>query len=102
MTVKEHSELIEQIRTTEDTAERSNLLLQLANDYTEVSTTLETKEKELEKVATERDTFAQANNKLWLQLSSSNEPNKPNVNIPPHEEEPPTKRTFEALEEKFL
>lgn len=104
MTLEEHNALIEQVRTSQDGANTSNLLLQLTTDYATVLAENETSKESLEKITKERDDYARANTNLWLQVGQTNSNVNTTLNNATNitdNTDIPTKRTFESLADKF-
>ena len=100
MTQEEHNAVIEQIRTATSDVERSTLLLNLTNDYTQMLNTnkeLTTQNEKLEKDNTE---YAKLNNSLFLQLGNQNKntnQNNDNQNNDNPNNEQPKKLSFDDL-----
>lgn len=99
MTKDEHTTLIEQIRTAQDDATRTPLLLNLQSDYNAQLTQIDELTKKVETVTAERDRYAKANNDLWLQVNSNGkQDNSGNDNSGNDNNEPPKKRSFDDLD----
>lgn len=66
MKLEEHSAIIQKLRTETDEATKSNLLLQLENDYKTVDATASENATKIEELEKANSRLTQANNELWL------------------------------------
>lgn len=97
MTKEEHTNVIEQLRTTTDDGEKSTLLLSLANDYEAMLADSEAQKEKITQLEANNKTLADANNKLWLERSTVTTPDPD----PEQQPTPPQKRSFADLEKLF-
>lgn len=95
-----YKQKLEQIRSAKDDVERMQVLLELEQDYHTTLAEHEELTTNLQKANEDVTRYAKLNNELWLG-------NKVKDSIESTEEtldetiEPPKKRTFEELENKF-
>lgn len=102
MTREEHSNIISELRTTNDVGRQSELLQQLDNDYNEMLSTADEHTQTIERLENENKTLAKANNELWLERSKNvNNVNNDNNNVNNDDnsvDEPPKKISFDELD----
>lgn len=95
MTVAEHNNIIASIVAEEDATKRQTLLLQLTDDYKQVTAEQETLREQNTTLQTERDNYARLNNELWVR---NNTQKLTGVKDEPDTvDEPPAKLNFEDL-----
>lgn len=102
MTIEEHKQVLEQLKTTESEADRLALILSLETDYTGVLSERDNAIQEKIKAEEERTKYATLTSKLILENSSQKalvtEQISSGTTI---QEEPPKKREFGDLEAKL-
>ena len=81
MKLEEHMAIIQKLRTETDEATKSNLLLQLENDYKTVDATASENATKIEELEKANSRLTQANNELWLARTV------PNTDETKHEEQ---------------
>lgn len=67
----EYNKIINELRTTEDNARRSELLQSLDNDYNEVIATADKNTATIKDLQSQNERLQQANNSLWLERTAT-------------------------------
>ena len=104
MTKDEHNKILNDLKTCASDADRMNLIMQLANDYTGILTERDTAVTQAQTAEAEATKWAKLNNQLWLENSTqkkAGQASKGDEIIDPPTEEAPKKRSFEDLEKEF-
>jgi hypothetical protein len=104
MTKDEHNKLLNDLKTCTSEADRMNLIMQLANDYTGVLTERDTAVTQAQTAEAEATKWAKLNNQLWLENSNqkkAGQASQTDIVTDPPIEEPPAKLTYEDLEKDF-
>lgn len=103
MTIDEHKQVLEQLKTAESEADKLTLLMQLETDYTGVLSERDSALEEKTKAVSDREKYAKLTSQLILENSSQkalvqNNTTETNTTL---NQEPPKKREFGDLEAKL-